>query len=250
MKVADAWSDLHAHRFPELPFDCGRYVDPGIRFGEELRDWSDKATTPDQRRMERYIDRYDLRRKRILHIGIGNSGLAQRFYKRVKEIVGTTIDGPEIRVARGLGLPNYRFLLHNKFSAENEAIEGSFDYILDNNPTSPSCCIRHLATLFDFYAEKLSHNGQVVTDRQGLEWIPEDSNPRWSFSFDDLAAVATIVGLSAYRANSTVYVMSRSAPHSPKLIPLSRHWLRRATTLARRIAGRMLRLTRQIVLGR
>jgi hypothetical protein len=43
-----------------------------------LRNWSQKWTTPDQLRIERYIDRFDLRSKRILHIGIGNSGLARR----------------------------------------------------------------------------------------------------------------------------------------------------------------------------
>ena len=69
MTDLDRWRALHAQRFRELPFDCERSADPGVRFSEELRDWSDKATTPDQRRMERYIDRYDLRQKRILHIG-------------------------------------------------------------------------------------------------------------------------------------------------------------------------------------
>ena len=137
MQGIERWRALQTQRFPELPFDCGKCADPGVRFSEELRDWSDKATTPDQRRMELYIDRYDLREKRILHIGIGNSGLARRFQGRVAEIVGTTIDEPEIKVAEALGLPNYRFVLHNKFSGDNQALAGSFDFILDNNPTSP-----------------------------------------------------------------------------------------------------------------
>ena len=241
MAGLDRWRALQAQRFPELPVDCGRSADPGVRFGEELRDWSDKATTPDQRRMERYIDRYDLRQKRILHIGIGNSGLAQRFHRRVGEIIGTTIDEPEMKVAETLALPNYRFLLHNKFSGENQALQGQFDFILDNNPTSPCCCIRHLATLFNLYAQKLGPGGQIVTDRQGLEWLPEDSPSRWSFSFDDLGAAAAVVGLSAYRANRTVYVLSRSAPPEPTALSLSKHALRRATSLAGRIARRLMR---------
>lgn len=246
MGEPDRWRALHAQRFPELAFDCGKSAEPGVRFSEELRDWSDKATTPDQRRIELHIDRYDLRKKRILHVGIGNSGLAQRFYRRVKEIVGTTIDEPEIRVAQSLAVPRYRYMLHNKFSGENGAIDGSFDFILDNNPTSPCCCIRHLATLFEFYAEKLSPDGQIVTDRQGLEWVPEDSNPRWSFSFDDLAAAAHVVGLSAYRANRTVYVLSRSAPPKPTFGSLSKHALRRAASLSGRATRRLLRLARRI----
>lgn len=242
MDRSDRWRTLHAQRFPELPFDCGRSVDPGVRFSEELRDWSDKATTPDQRRIEQYIDRYDLRQKRILHIGIGNSGLAQRFHRRVKEIVGTTIDDPEMKVARSLGLPNYRFLVHNKFSGDNGAIEGSFDLIVDNNPTSPCCCVRHLGSLFEFYAGKLTEDGQIVTDRQGLEWVPEDSNPRWSFSFDDLAAVAAVEDLSAYSFDANVFVLSRSAPQPPTIRALARHGLRRIRTLSSKVARRILRV--------
>src|SRR3954466_6599598 len=147
-----AWRELHRARFPELPFDCGNSSDPGVRYCEDLRDWSDKATTPDQRRVEHFIDRFDLRDKRVLHIGIGNSGLAKRFHRRVKEIVGTTIDEPEIRVAQALELPNYIAILHNKYSGRNEGVRGRFAIIVDNNPTSPCCCIRHLAVLFEFFS--------------------------------------------------------------------------------------------------
>ena len=246
MQGIERWRALQTQRFPELPFDCGKCADPGVRFSEELRDWSDKATTPDQRRMELYIDRYDLREKRILHIGIGNSGLARRFQGRVAEIVGTTIDEPEIKVAEALGLPNYRFVLHNKFSGDNQALAGSFDFILDNNPTSPCCCVRHLATLFEFYTEKLAPEGQIITDQQGLEWVPEGSNPRWGFSFDDLAAAAAVAGFSAYRANRIVYVLSRSAPPRPNLQSLSRHALRRTASLSGRVAKRLARSLRAI----
>ena len=239
----DLWRVLHSQRFPDLVFDCGATANPGVRFSEELRDWSDKATTPDQRRIERYIDRYDLRQQRILHIGIGNSGLAQRFHRRTKEIVGTTIDEPEINVARSLALPNYHYLLHNKYSGENSEIRGTFDLILDNNPTSPCCCIRHLATLFDFYSEKLRPDGLIVTDRQGLEWVPKDSSPRWGFSFEDLAAAARLAGFSAYRADATVYVLTRnSPPPRPQTTALLKHYARRGVTLFQRAARRVGRI--------
>lgn len=236
MTVTKAWRELHRSRFPDLPLDCGNLRDPGVIYSEDLRDWSDKATTPDQARIERYIDRYDLRNAHILHVGIGNSGLAKRFHARVKEIVGTTIDEPEIRVARSLSLPNYRVVLHNKYSGSDDLIEGTFDFILDNNPTSPCCCIRHLADLFQFYAEKLAPGGQIVTDQQGLAWVPDGTNPRWSFDFDDLAAVGGAVGLSAFRMSRTVYVLSRSAPAAPDWRSRSRHVLRRAWRLPGQIA--------------
>lgn len=247
MTTRDRWRELHQRHFAELPFDCGNSTDPGVRYCEDLRDWSDKATTPDQRRIENYIDRFDLRRKRILHIGIGNSGLARRFHRRVQEIVGTTIDEPEMSVARSRALPNYRFVLHNKFSGRDDAVDGPFDFILDNNPTSPCCCVRHLGELFDFYDKKLAPGGQVVTDRQGLAWVPDGTNPRWSFDFDDLEAVGATAGLSAYRASRQVYVLSRSAPPAPGPVSLSRHLLRRAGRLPGQIARNGPRLLRRVL---
>lgn len=247
MTTRDRWRELHQRHFAELPFDCGNSTDPGVRYCEDLRDWSDKATTPDQRRIENYIDRFDLRRKRILHIGIGNSGLARRFHRRVQEIVGTTIDEPEMSVARSRAFPNYRFVLHNKFSGRDDAVDGPFDFILDNNPTSPCCCVRHLGELFDFYDKKLAPGGQVVTDRQGLAWVPDGTNPRWSFDFDDLEAVGATAGLSAYRASRQVYVLSRSAPPAPGPVSLSRHLLRRAGRLPGQIARNGPRLLRRVL---
>lgn len=258
MVVAKSWEEIHRTRFPELVFDCGNDSDPGVIYSDDLRDWSDKETTPDQYRIERYIDRYDLRDKRLLHIGVGNSGLARRFRNRVKEIVGTTIDQPEIDVARSLRLTNYSVVLHNKYHGGGE-IAGKFDFIVDNNPTSPCCCLRHLAALLDFYVVTLAEGGQIVTDREGLEWVPEESNPRWSFSFDDLAAVARLAGLSAYRVDRSVFVLSRDRPRPAELLSVARHKLRRlssaparivkfgpgkARRLFHRTAGRLLRMVR------
>jgi hypothetical protein len=233
--LTEAWRELQRLRFSDLPLDCGKLRDPGVIYSEDLRDWSDKATTPDQARMELYIDRYDLRAKRILHVGIGNSGFAKRFRGRVKDIVGTTIDEPEMEVARSLALPNYTFILHNKFAGKDDVVEGTFDFILDNNPTSPCCCLRHLSDMFEFYLIKLAPSGQIVTDRLGLGWVPDETNPRWSFDFDDLAAVGAAAGLSAFRMNGNAYVLSRSTPLAPGLVSRSRHIGRRIATVPGRI---------------
>jgi hypothetical protein len=237
--VAEKWRAIQQERFPELVLDCGDDTDPGVRFCEDLRDWSDKATTPDQYRIEDYVARFDLRDRRILHIGIGNSGLAKRFHRRVGGIVGTTIDEPEVKVAATLDVPNYKAVRHNKYSGEYETIPGTYDFIIDNNPTSPCCCFRHLSQLFAFYEAKLAPGGQVVTDLQGLQWVPEDANPRWSFSLDDLAAVAELAGLSTFRINKMVCVMARSRPTPPELWYLARQRVRRLASLPRRLAGKV-----------
>jgi hypothetical protein len=245
--TADDWREVQQRRFPQLPFDCGKRANPGVRYHEDLRDWSDKATTPDQRRMEHYIDRYDLSTKRVLHIGIGNSGLARRFQGRAKEIVGTTIDEPEIAVAQSLGLPNYRYLIHNKYSGQHEAVEGRFDFILDNNPTSPCCCVRHLGELFAFYAAKLAPGGQMVTDRIGLRWVPDDANRRWSFDFDDFAAAGAIVGFTATPANKNIFVLSRGDPRTPGISSRLRYWGRRAVLLPGQMARNGPRLLKRAI---
>lgn len=235
MTISEIWRELHRTRFPDLPLDCGNVRNPGVTYSEDLSDWSNKAKTPDQARMERYIDQYDLADARILHIGIGNSSLAKRFHARAREIVGTTIDQPEMQVAHNLALPDYRFVIHNKYSGQNDVVEGRFDYILDNNPTSPCCCIRHLSNMIEFYDEKLAPNGQIVTDQEGLGWVPDGTNPRWKFGFDDLVAVGAAARLSAFRITRTVYVLSRSTPAVPSLRAQSASWLRRARSLPAKI---------------
>lgn len=235
MSISKAWRQVHLARFAEFPLDCGNEEDPGVVYNDDIRDWSDKPTTPDQARIEIYLDRYDLTQKRVLHIGIGDSGLAQRFHGRTREIVGTTLDEPEMKVARSRAIPGYAYVLHNKFTPW-ENIEGKFDFIIDNNPTSPCCCVRHLAALFEFYDAKLAEGGQIVTDRQGLSWVPRNSDPRWGLNFDDLAIVASAAGFSAHRMTRTVYVLSRTTPVGPGLGPLSLHFLRRSKNLPGKIA--------------
>jgi hypothetical protein len=198
-----------------------------------LRNWSQKWTTPDQLRIERYIDRFDLRSKRILHIGIGNSGLARRFHHRVGEIVGTSIDEPELQLAQNLSYSNYHAVLHNKYSGMSDEVTGRFNVIVENNPTSACCCMRHLAELFRFLELKLAEDGQIVTDRVGLAWIPDGAHPRWSFDFEDLQAVASVVGLQAWKINRDTYVLSRRTLAKPAFGPRLRSLLRRSGVCSR-----------------
>lgn len=230
MELTEKWRELHRLRFSELPFDCGG--PPAESSDPVLRDWSRKWTTPDQLRIERYIDQFDLRDKRILHIGIGNSGLARRFHDRVCEILGTSLDEPELHLAQSLRYPNYSVVLHNKYFGATNEVAGRFDFIVENNPTSACCCLRHLAGLFQFLESKLANGGQIVTDRIGLAWVPEGAHPRWSFDFDDLQAVGSVAGLDAWRISGDTYVVCRGAPAKPTLRGRLQSMLRRSRRLA------------------
>jgi len=246
MPAESAWSALRRGCFAHIPEDCGNEAAPGIIDHPAFRNWALRPTTDDQFRIEEYIDRYDLRSKRVLHVGIGNSGLARRFRKRVGQVVGTTLDQSELEHAKHLGLPGYRVVIHNKYGGERDLCRGTFDFIVDNNPTSSCCCMKHLRAVFELYSAKLAPHGQIVTDRQGLGWTPPPGNPRFGFDFDDLAAVAKAAGLNAYRIDADVYVLARSAPPAPGALPLLRHQLRRAGMLPRALAGFPRKIMRRL----
>jgi hypothetical protein len=87
----------------------------------------------------------------------------------------------------------------------------------------------------------------VITHRTGLGWKIDASgaHERWAFSFDDIAAVAPAVGLTAYRVTDDIYVLARSRPPRPTLASQADYYLRkfarkvwRAATLRGRLLAR------------
>jgi hypothetical protein len=235
--------ELHSSRFARLPVDCGRDRDPGVLEPEGWQDWTSKHTTPDQLRIEAYLGRFDLSDKSILHVGIGNSGFATRFATRARRIVGTSIVPAEVEHGASLGLRNYRTVLHNKYSGRDSAVRGTFDFIVDNNPTGYCCCLSHFAAALHFYAARLAPDGQLLTDRRGLAWTPdsEGRNRRWEFSFADFAAAARCVGLGAYRMSGDIFALAPGRPEAPpghvRLQALIKSAFERAAGRAARLAG-------------
>lgn len=228
--------------FPELPKTCGQSLDPGLREPEKWDDWSNHPTTPDQLRIENYLDRYGLKGKSILHIGSGNSLLAQRFSRRAGLITGTTVVPGEVTLGNDMALPNYRVFLHNKYIGPDRRFEQNYDFIIDNNPATFACCLSHFLKMMAFYADSLSEHGQIITDRVGLGWIvgTGEVHPRWSFSFDDWAAAGEVFGLQAYRRNANTYVLCRGEPKEPGLKPLIANLVRRVRAKLQRGPKRLL----------
>lgn len=224
---------LAGERLQGLPLSCGNATDPGIVSASDWRDWTERDTSVDQVRVEAWLDRFPLAGKRILHVGIGNSSLARKFAPRAKEVVGVSIDPPELARARELGLANYRAVERNKYADLGADLAGPFDFIVDNNITSACCCLMHLLALLQAYGERLAPGGQLLTDREGLGWIPHAPglNPRWRFSADDLAAIGELAGLVTEPIGQHLVVLSHGARAAPTVASRAANQLRRARHL-------------------
>jgi hypothetical protein len=178
---------------------CGRPDWPGVGGDDdELVDWSARPETPDQRDLEEELARRDLTGVRLLHVGVGNSGLAARLLGRCGGIDGLTVCEAERRHAESLGLAGYRVFRANKYARDVvRSLTPGYGFIIDNNPASYACCAYHFAQMLDNYRWALAPGGELLTHQRGLHWVAGDR--RWRMTFDDLAAAARRFGLSARR---------------------------------------------------
>lgn len=186
-----------AERFARLSGDCGRVEQPGVDEVEEWQDFSGRETTNDQLRIEDVIAAHKLGLNgSALHVGMGNSGFAQRFSCHFVKITGITIQQGEVRHARELELPGYEVVLANKYSPVLlRVIHGPFDVIVDNNPTSFCCCRRHLLAMMQNYVSLLAPGGVVLTDRKGLRWTTQPNDPAWGVSLAEWTKIGAIFSL-------------------------------------------------------
>ena len=144
--------------------------------------WENREITSDEFEIINFLEKsYDLKSKSILHIGIGNSFFAKKFFKN--QIFGITISQKEIDLAYSLRLSNYKVLLCDKYSLNfKEKLNNiSFDLIVDTNLKSYSCC----QDSFNFYMEnlfyKLKKNGTLITSKNGMNWY-KNLKPKLSFN--------------------------------------------------------------------
>jgi len=133
------------------------------------------------------------------------------------------------------GTANYRVLLHNKYRGGDGMADDTFDFIVDNNPSTFACCLTHFARMIEFYAAVLAPSGQIVTERLGLGWSLPHSHPRWGFDPADLAAIARSFGLEMHEIGPHIVVLSREAPRRPT-------WRGRLAHRMRELGRRLSRL--------
>ncbi|HEV7806296.1 MAG TPA: hypothetical protein VGO80_10780 [Solirubrobacteraceae bacterium] len=198
-------------RYDDCPEVCGRLRHPGL--ATDIQRWIDHTgldTTVDQACIE---DALDAMRpgeaEQILHVGVGNSQLAERFAPRVRLVDGLTVWAPEKAFADSLHIPNYTVHFVSKYSREFLlTIEHEYDYVVDNNLASFACCKYHFHRMLDNYVWCLRPGGRILTDQHGMDWTVED-DPRWRLTYDDLVALGERFPLCAARVTDTVYELRR-----------------------------------------
>ncbi|WP_408586273.1 class I SAM-dependent methyltransferase [Novosphingobium sp.] len=219
MTMQHELGQLAARRIDGLPVFCGAAA-PGLIEVAEWHVWSLIPSTPDQLRIEAWLEGFALNGASILHVGAGNSLFAKRFCGHGACVTGTTVAREEVAHGESLAIPGYRVLLHNKYSGADGRDWPRFDFIVDNNPSSFGCCLDHYMAMLRFYADVLAPGGQVLVDRVGLGWSLSNaqSDARWGFAFEDLAATAELVGLRAFAVSPTIIALARENPKKPSYI--------------------------------
>ena len=146
--------------------------------------WEDRNTTSDELEIIDFLENtYKLESKQVLHIGIGNSFFAKKFFKN-NYIFGITISKKEIENANLLNLSNYKFVLCDKYSKDfiKELNNKKFDVIVDTNLKSYSCCHESFNFFMENLFNKLNDGGILITSKNGMRWFKE-LKPKLSFNF-------------------------------------------------------------------
>jgi hypothetical protein len=196
-------------RFKDIPQYCETEDVIGVDEVPEWRDWTNRETTPDQTRIETYLCRSCSGNEKVLHVGIGNSLLASRFSSVFSLIVGISITEHEVETAISKKIHNYYPILMNKYSSTFENSFGrEFDIIIDNNPTSFSCCVVHFERMLETYSRILKKDGRIITDKVGLNFVSSapEANRRWKFNFEDWVMVTELFGMITEVFDDYTYV--------------------------------------------
>jgi MoaA/NifB/PqqE/SkfB family radical SAM enzyme len=195
-------------RFASITQICETGHASGIDEAPEWQIWTERPTTGDQLRIEEQLESLIETSSSILHIGAGNSSLGRRFAPRVARVLATTLHDEERTFAEGLGIKNYAVVTANKFSEDMDRIDGEFDFIVDNNPSSFACCLFHFSRMMISYAELLKKDGgQLLTAQPGLSWVCPGNDRNWSFQWQDWARLGEILGMPARQVTDVVYSM-------------------------------------------
>jgi len=143
----------------------------------------------------------------ILHIGVGNSKLAQRFASRVQGIEGLTVHPNEKIFADSLAIPNYTIHMLNKYSRQVlSVLSYTYDFIIDNNLASFACCKTHFFVMIENYLSVLRSRGRILTCQIGMDAYHDELG--CSMTYTDLVGLESQFPVLVSKLNDVVYALT------------------------------------------
>ncbi len=186
---------------------CGNLAQPWVTRISEAVDWTQQETTPDQARIEAVLDTLAVTGTSILHVGVGNSKLAQRFASQARRLDGLTVHQNEKTQADALGIPNYTVYVLNKYSPEFVSVlTKPYDFIIDNNLASFACCQYHFAVMFENYLRALTSHGQILTCQIGMDVYHGAFG--WVMTYADLVSLERKFPVHVSKITDVVYAIA------------------------------------------
>jgi hypothetical protein len=185
---------------------CGS-EQPGVASNDEAIDWTQQQTTPDQVRIEAVLDTMALTGAQLLHVGVGNSKLAQRFASRLSGVDGLTVHHNEKIYADALAIANYTVYVLNKHSREVVSVlSHTYDFIIDNNLASFACCKKHFFLMLENYLSLLRSRGRILTCQIGMDAYHDDFG--CTMAYADLVSLERQFPLLVSKLTDVVYALT------------------------------------------
>jgi hypothetical protein len=186
---------------------CGNHEQPWVTMNSAAVDWTQQETTRDQARIEAVLDTMDVTGTSILHVGVGNSGFAQRFASQARRIDGLTVHQNEKIYAEALGIPNYTVYMLNKHSSEFVSVlTHTYDFIIDNNLASFACCKYHFSVMCENYLRVLASHGQILTCQIGMDVYHGAFG--WVMTYADLVSLERTFPVHVSKMTDAVYAIA------------------------------------------
>ena len=133
---------------------CGHHAQPGVtrmQRGPGFDAARDHART--QAHIEAVLETLAIMGASLLHVGIGNSQLAQRFASRARHIDGLTVPHMKRPMRMPWGSPITPCMCSMSIvTAFDAVLTQPYDVIIDNNLASFACCHAHFSVMLAQYA--------------------------------------------------------------------------------------------------
>jgi hypothetical protein len=186
---------------------CGNLEQPWVTRISEALDWTQQETTRDQVCIEAVLDTLAVTGTSMLHVGVGNSKLAQRFASQARRLDGLTVHQNEKTHADALGIPNYTVYVLNKYSLEFVSVlTKTYDFIIDNNLASFACCQYHFAVMCANYLRALASHGQILTCQIGMDAYVGAFG--WVMTYADLVSLERKFPMHVSKMTEVVYAIA------------------------------------------